>query len=115
MARELRKQDTPAEQILWESVRNRKLNGIKFRRQHPLGRFILDFYAPESKLVVELDGGIYIGNEEMDSERTKFLEAYGNRVIRFTNEEVQGNLADVLARIHEACKGPHPAKCSTSS
>lgn len=69
-ARELRKQTTPAEKILWEQLRNRRLNGIKFRRQHPLGKYIVDFYSPAHRLVIEIDGEFHRYQVDQDQART---------------------------------------------
>ena len=101
-ARELRRQMTPAERRLWYALNRRQLNGLRFRRQHPMGRFILDFYCPERKLVVELDGGIHDRQVEHDEARTEQLKEYGYTVIRFQNEEVFADLDSVLARIQAA-------------
>jgi len=95
---------TPAEQVLWEALRGKKLDGLKFRPQHPVGPFILDFWCPARKLVVELDGDIHQGQEDYDDARTKQLESYGYRVIRFHNEEVLADLPSVLEKISEAAK-----------
>ncbi|MBT3605014.1 MAG: endonuclease domain-containing protein [Candidatus Latescibacteria bacterium] len=98
-ARELRKNLTPSEKVLWQSLRGRKCNGWKFRRQHPIGRFIVDFYCAEIRLIVEVDGGVHLERELYDAERTELLEKQGYRVIRFSNEEVFQNLDRVLMRI----------------
>jgi len=76
-----RKKQTPAEKILWDTLQNRKLDGYKFRRQHPISRFIADFYCHESKLIVEVDGGYHSGQEqaEIDKGRTHELEEQGLR------------------------------------
>lgn len=105
-ARELRWSMTPAEQVLWEALRGRKLDGLRFRTQHPVGRFILDFYCPERKLVVEVDGEIHDEQAERDQARTAHLEAYGYRVIRFRNDEIMNDLASVLDRIRTAAVLP---------
>ena len=107
-ARELRVQATGAEKILWEHLRNRRLNGIKFRRQHPLGPYIVDFYCPAHRLVVEIDGGLHSYQEEHDQARTQELEDYGYKVIRFWNYEVEQNLDTVLDTIVEKCGLPSP-------
>ncbi|HEY9867286.1 MAG TPA: DUF559 domain-containing protein, partial [Candidatus Obscuribacterales bacterium] len=83
-ARRLRRELTPAESILWEALRGRQLDGLKFRCQHPVGKFILDFYCPSVKLVIEVDGGIHDQQQEYDQARTEKLEAFGYRVLRFT-------------------------------
>ncbi len=95
-ARRLRQNLTPAETTLWKALRNRQLSGLKFRRQHPVGRFIADFYCPSCKLVVEIDGGIHEQQKEYDQARTDQFEAYGYQLLRFTNEEVLTNLTQVL-------------------
>ncbi len=79
-ARELRQRATEAEQMLWERVRNRRLGGLKFRRQHPLGPYIVDFYCAEHRLVVEVDGPIHEGQKERNALRAEYLEmrAFGN-------------------------------------
>jgi len=101
-ARELRKNQTDAEELLWQLLRNRQLNNLKFRRQHPLkAGFILDFYCAESKLGIEIDGGYHNQKEqqEYDAERTKIINEYGIRIIRFTNEQVLKNTEQVLKDI----------------
>ncbi len=101
-AQRLRKNLTPAEQILWQALRNRQLNGLRFRCQHPVGRFIVDFFCPQCKLVVELDGSLHENQAEYDMARTEQLNAYGYRVVRFRNEEIFTNLDSVLEHIRLA-------------
>jgi very-short-patch-repair endonuclease len=101
-AKQLRKQSTPAEEILWQALRNRQLNGLRFRRQHPVGRFILDFYCPSAKLVIELDGAVHTNQQEYDTIRTHELETYGYRIIRFDNQQVLNDLDAVLDEIYQA-------------
>ncbi len=103
-AKELRQQMTPAEEKLWQRLRAHRLGGLKFRRQHPLGPFVADFYCAEHRLVVELDGGIHAQQVEHDQVRTEQFEAYGYCVIRFKNSEVEQDIEKVLAKIVEACK-----------
>ena len=102
--RELRQTATDAEQLLWGLIRDRQLCGAKFRRQHPGGPFILDFYCHEAKLTIELDGGVHTDPEQArrDAERAKALEAEGIRVLRFWNREVLDNTEEVLAKVKEA-------------
>jgi very-short-patch-repair endonuclease len=107
-AKELRKNMTPAECILWERLRDRRLAGIKFRRQHPIGACIVDFYCPAARLVIEIDGGIHLGQVEADANRSWELEAQGYRVIRFTKEQVEADLEKVLSIIQEACQSEPP-------
>lgn len=99
----LRKTQTDAEDTIWQSLRNRKILGFKFRRQHPLGNYIADFYCYEAKLVIEIDGGIHNQpeNKEYDENRSIELEELGIRVIRFTNEMVNSDLNKVLDIIKE--------------
>ncbi len=97
-ARYLRHEETKAEKILWKELRNRKL-GIKFRRQHPIEKFILDFYAPEIKLAIELDGSQHKGNHEYDKLRTEYLESQKIKIIRFWNMEIEKDLEKVLEKI----------------
>ncbi|WP_420127501.1 endonuclease domain-containing protein [Longimicrobium sp.] len=101
-ARRFRHDQTDAEEVLWQMLRDRQLRGIKFRRQTPMGRFILDFYCPAARLVVELDGAVHDQQQERDAARTDELEARGFRVIRFRNEEVFQALPSVLDRIAAA-------------
>lgn len=107
-AKELRKNMTESEKLLWTEIRNRKLNGFKFRRQHPIDIFIADFYCHEIKLVIELDGNIHDSeeNKEYDEGRTAELGYLGVKVIRFTNEEVINSMNEVLARIKVFCNEP---------
>ena len=105
-AKILRKDMTVTEEILWKRLSNRKLNGLKFRRQHPLDIFIADFYCHEKKLIVELDGGIHDTTEQMeyDDGRTFELEEKGFKILRFRNEEVLNEIEQVLKKIIETVK-----------
>src|SRR5579871_3015825 len=96
LAREKRHDPTPAELKLWHFLRGGKLHGIKFRRQHPIERFIVDFYCAEAKMVVEVDGEIHQYTVVEDAIRQEFVEMLGLRVLRFTNDEVLHNVASVL-------------------
>jgi very-short-patch-repair endonuclease len=98
-AKELRQPMTVAEQKLWSAVRRNGIDGLHFRRQHPVGPFILDFYCPRAKLAVELDGAIHDRQVARDLARTEGLETLGIRVLRFRNEAVLNELAHVTARI----------------
>jgi very-short-patch-repair endonuclease len=110
-SRELRHEQTDAEQLLWSMLRGRRLAGLKFRRQHALGPYILDFFCAEQGLVVELDGDQHAqpANALYDAERTRFLESHGLRVLRFGNREVLGQLELVLTQVHRALRvNPSP-------
>jgi len=102
LAREMRRHPTPAEDKLWQRLRNRKLLGLKFRRQHALDRFIVDFYCSEAHLVVEVEGPIHQYRQEEDGIRRELLESLGLRVLRFTNDEVNSALDSVVERIAAA-------------
>ena len=104
--RALRRNATDAEQRLWHILRNRRL-GAKFRRQHPVGPYVLDFYCPRHHLAVELDGGQHFEEEEIDRDlrRDAFLAGRGIRVIRFTNLEVFQETNAALEVIWEAIRG----------
>jgi UDP-N-acetylmuramoylalanine-D-glutamate ligase/very-short-patch-repair endonuclease len=101
MARDLRKRTTPAEQMLWELLRNRRLGNLKFRRQHPIGGFVADFYCAEAMLIIELDGSVHqeASQQERDKIRQQILQSYGIACLRFTNAEVFSHTEQVLYRI----------------
>ena len=99
--RELRQNLTDAERAFWSVVRNRQFHGLKFYRQYSFGPYILDFYCPEKKLAVELDGGQHNQSDgrEYDAIRTSYLNAHGVEVERFWNSDVLGNMEGVLVRL----------------
>lgn len=99
-ARELRQPQTPAEATLWRILRNQRL-GFKFRRQHPIYRFIIDFYCAKAKLLIEIDGQSHLHRSqvEYDKARTEYLEELGYQVIRFTNNDVRYNINEVVSKI----------------
>lgn len=99
IARYLRGNATDAERRVWRALRGRGLAGVKFRRQAPIGRFVVDFLCPEYKLIVEIDGGHHAENKIADDNRTKWLEAEGYRVIRFWNNDVLENFEGVIGTI----------------
>jgi len=117
LARDLRKNQTSSEKILWMNLRNRKLNGFKFNRQFPIvyGRdfngtshfFIADFYCHEKKLVIELDGKIHNFQKEYDKERDSIINQLGLNVIRIKNEELE-NISKVLEKISSELS-PNPS------
>jgi len=99
-AREMRHPQTPAEATLWCALRNRR-TGFKFRRQHPIYRFIIDFYCAKAKLLIEIDGESHLepSQKEYDKARTEYLEELGYKVIRFTNNDVRYNINAVANKI----------------
>jgi len=105
--RNLRREQTDAEKLLWRYLRGRRLRGIKFYRQYSVGPFILDFFSAELRLAVEVDGGQHLTDErrQYDEERSEYLRAYGIEVIRFWNNEVLNNVSGVLNRITEEIEG----------
>ncbi|OGI20321.1 MAG: hypothetical protein A3J06_03560 [Candidatus Moranbacteria bacterium RIFCSPLOWO2_02_FULL_48_19] len=96
----LRNNATPQEVILWSRLRRNGL-GYKFRRQESIGKYIVDFYCPEKKLIVEIDGWRHKENETYDNDRTTYLESLGLKILRFWNNEVNDNLEGVILRIEE--------------
>ena len=103
-ARELRYKQTEAEGALWMRLRNKQLEGVKFRRQQPIGPYIVDFANFERKLIIEIDGGQHDEEKmrERDEERTTWLKEGGYQVLRFWNNDVLMNMGGVLERIREA-------------
>jgi very-short-patch-repair endonuclease len=103
--RELRKNQTDAEKMLWQKLRNQRLRDLKFFRQYSVGPFILDFYCPKIRLAIELDGGGHNHEEARvyDFERTAYLKTQDIKVLRFWNHEVFKNLDEVLGRIASEC------------
>ena len=98
-ARALRRRQTTAEDVLWQAIRGHKLAGLKFRRQQPMGPYIVDFYCLARNLVIEVDGEIHDQQQEYDAARTEYLEAHGATVMRFRNNEILDALPVVLDRI----------------
>lgn len=107
-ARLLRRNSTIAERKLWQKLRSRNFFNLKFRRQEPVGDYIVDFICYEKKLIIELDGGQHNEFSEKDIPRTKALEKEGYRVLRFWNNEVINNIDGVLIVIKENCNWPSP-------
>jgi imidazole glycerol-phosphate synthase subunit HisF len=108
-AQAMRDAPTDAEARLWEILRAGRL-GPKFRRQHPIGSFIVDFFSHEAALVIEVDGSIHDVPEQRrrDEQRQAALESAGLRVLRFTNDEVLNDLARVIVAIQRTCRERHP-------
>ncbi len=105
-AKQLRKRPTEAETKLWNRLRRKQLDGLRFRRQAPIGPYIVDFFCPTAKLVVELDGGQHATQEAYDERRTQWLEARGYQVRRFWNNDVLENIEGVLGEIQRSVRPP---------
>jgi very-short-patch-repair endonuclease len=107
LARELRRNPTSAEAILWAALRRRALAGFRFRRQHPIGAYVTDFFCNEASLVVEVDGPVHdrIGRQRHDRLRDEALCRHGLRLVRVRNEEVTSDLDAVLERIRKELLG----------
>jgi very-short-patch-repair endonuclease len=113
-ARELRKEMTPAEKKLWQVLRGNQIDKLYFRRHHAVGTYIVDFVCVQEKLVIEVDGGSHLEQEEYDQERTRwFQEERGYRVIRFTNDDVFRNINEIVEAIRDAVRSPHLASCAS--
>jgi len=109
-ARGLRRRPTEAEKRLWRLLRGRRFDGVKFRRQHPVGAYVADFFCSDSRLVIELDGGGHGGEEQAreDEHRTREMGRLGFRVLRIWNTDVMQNPEGVLERIAAALSTPSP-------
>ena len=103
VSRKLRKDLTPTERALWSKIRKKQLNNFQFYRQKTIGDYIVDFFCPKSKLIIEIDGGQHHESEQIakDELRTKYLKSKGFRVLRFTNIEILQNLDSVINKILE--------------
>ena len=106
-ARKLRRRLTDAEQKLWQHIRQRQMMGFKFRRQSPIGRYIVDFVCVEKRLIVELDGGQHAVQQDYDHCRSEWLESQGFKVIRFWNHDVMNNVEEIKEVIARNL-APHP-------
>ena len=102
-AQELRKKSTDAERLLWRHLRAKQLEGLKFRRQEPIGDYIVDFVCFDRSLIVEVDGGQHVREKAKDDERTRWLEGQGFKVMRFWNNDVMKNIEGVLRVIRDNC------------
>src|SRR6266536_4657426 len=102
-AKELHRNMTPAERILWQQLRHNRLDGLQFRRQQIIAPYIVDFYCHSRALIVEVDGDIHDLQQDYDAERDSNLIAYGFRVLHVSNEDVKQNLLEVIQRIKQAC------------
>jgi very-short-patch-repair endonuclease len=103
-AKELRNCMTNAEKLLWEKLKGKQISGLRFRRQHPIDIFIVDFYCHKVRLVIELDGKIHDQQVDYDEGRTAEMEKYGITVIRFKNSEVENNIESVIKEIESTIK-----------
>jgi very-short-patch-repair endonuclease/type I restriction-modification system DNA methylase subunit len=108
VARQFRKEPTPSEAILWQALRRQQVDGRKFRRQQPIGRFVVDFFCTSERLIVEVDGGIHESQKALDEQRQQLLESLGLRFVRVRSEQVESDLAEVLDLIRAAWNHPHP-------
>ena len=110
-AKRLRKKETRAEKKLWDLLKGRKCEGLKFRRQHPIHYYVADFYCHEARLIIEIDGGIHTDPKikEHDENRAAELKRYGIRILRFSNEQVMSYTAEVVYEIKEFVT-KHPFK-----
>jgi very-short-patch-repair endonuclease len=102
----LRKNGTKAEKILWQRLSNSQLNGLRFKRQHPISNFIADFYCHKCKLVIEIDGSYHEQDEQKkyDENRDQVMREFGLTILRFTNEDVIESLDEVISKI-KVCIG----------
>jgi very-short-patch-repair endonuclease len=99
--RNLRKESTPQEIILWSRIKNRQFKNLKFKRQYQIRTYIVDFICEEKKLIIELDGWQHSEQESYDTERTKYLERQGYKIMRIWNGEINSNLAGVFLKLDE--------------
>jgi type I restriction enzyme R subunit len=99
LARDLRKNQTSAEDLLWQLIRNRQLLGFKFRRQHQFGDYVTDFYCREAKLAIECDGEVHRLQWQHDQKRDAYMISQGIRVLRFSNEHIWNDVGSVLREI----------------
>lgn len=108
LRRDLRRSATLAERHLWNYLKRDQLRGLRFRRQFSIGRYIVDFYCPKLRLIIEVDGSVHDSDEakRYDLERTKFIESCHIRVVRFTNQEVLERTSAVLERLEEMITSP---------
>ena len=114
LRRKLRRNQTDAEKLLWNHLRNRQLGGCKFYRQYGLGKYVVDFFCPAYRLVIELDGGQHNEDEvaRLDELRTNTIELLGNKVVRFWNNDVMNNIEGVLEEIESYIKLHLPSSSS---
>ena len=113
VARKLRRNATPAEELLWKQLRNRRLHGLKFVRQHSFNRYVVDFHCAELNLVVEVEGGVHQMPDQVEYDRNRFEELglRGLRILRFSNEEVLHHANGVLEKIISLKNDPALERC----
>ena len=99
VAREFRKHPTPSEDLLWQALRGRRLEGRRFRRQQPIGPFVVDFFCASERLIVEVDGPVHEAQQQADRERERLLESLGLRILRVQATQVERDLPGVLKMI----------------
>ncbi len=106
LAGELRRTMTKSEKLLWQQLRNRQVDGLRFRRQHPVNEFIVDFFCYEAMLAVEIDGSVHDDSvqSERDIGRTHIINEFGIELIRFTNKEIENNIDRVVEKIKTKAK-----------
>ncbi len=102
VARQMRKEPTPAEAALWQALRGGRAEGVKFRRQHEIGRYVVIFFAAQPRLVIEVDGLVHGQQQDRDAARDDFLRTQGVRILRFGNEQILNQLRWVLEQIKQA-------------
>ena len=105
LAKDLRKNSTDAERLLWKYLRSKTIEGFKFRRQQPIENYIVDFVCLEKRIVIEVDGGQHAVEKEKDTERDRWLESQGFKVLRFWNNDVLTNIQGVLEMVKANCLG----------
>ncbi len=114
--KKLRSNQTIEEKILWSKLRNRQVYGVKFRRQQPIGPYIVDFVSFEERIIIEIDGGYHNkeSNRKNDHERTRWLEQEGYIVLRFWNKDIVEDIEGVFYAIHKAIPHPHSSSLPSS-
>jgi very-short-patch-repair endonuclease len=107
-ARQLRKDETKAEKLVWETIRNRKFRGFKFRRQHVVQGFVLDFYCQEVKLGIEIDGAVHYKRKDYDRLRQDIIESKGINVIRIKNRDILNDKSSILKKMRKSIANQLP-------
>lgn len=110
IAKTLRKRLTDTEQVLWKYLRAKQIEGLKFRRQEPIGNYIVDFICYEKRIIIEVDGGQHSVNKEKDNKRDKWFKEQGFKVLRFWDNEVLTNIEGVLEVLRDNCLNHPPLR-----